>query len=338
MTIIDPAAPPASLPSFQRTRRLRSTAAMRDFVRENALHPTDFVYPLFVTEGAGVRREIGSMPGQFQLSIDQLARENAELRALRIPAVLLFGIPGEKDDLATGAYDSDGIVQRAIREIKVIDPAMLVIADVCCCEYTEHGHCGILIDGEVDNDLTLPVLAKTAVSLAAAGADIVAPSDMMDGRVRVIREALDAAGFGRVPVMSYAAKYASAWYGPFREAAGSTPAFGDRRSHQMDPGNAREALREIAIDLDEGAELIIVKPALSYLDILRQARDRFDVPLAAYNVSGEYAMVKAAARNGWIDERRVILETLLSMKRAGADRIITYHAKEAAGWLAEDRS
>ncbi|HYI25644.1 MAG TPA: porphobilinogen synthase [Thermomicrobiales bacterium] len=335
MTRSDPLSPPAVLPPFQRTRRLRSSAAMRNFVRETSLHATDFVYPLFVTEGEGVRSEIGSMPGQFQISLDQLAGEIADLRSLRIPAVLLFGIPAEKDDLATGAYDPDGIVQRAIREIKAIDPGMLVIADVCCCEYTGHGHCGILVGGEVDNDLTLPVLARTAVSLAAAGADIVAPSDMMDGRVRVIREALDATGYGRVPVMSYAAKYASAWYGPFREAAGSTPAFGDRRSHQMDPGNAREALREIAIDLDEGAELIIVKPALSYLDILRQARDRFDVPLAAYNVSGEYAMVKAAALNGWIDERRVVLETLLSMKRAGADRIITYHAKEAAAWLAE---
>lgn len=234
MTISEPAAPPTGLPLFQRTRRLRSSPAMRDFVRETSLHPTDFVYPLFVTEGEGIRHEIGSMPGQYQISLDQLAGEIAGLRSLRIPAVLLFGIPAEKDDLATGAYDPDGIVQKAIREIKAIDPGMLVIADVCCCEYTDHGHCGILVGGEVDNDLTLPVLARTAVSLAAAGADIVAPSDMMDGRVKVIREALDAEGFGQVPVMSYAAKYASAWYGPFREAAGSTPAFGDRRSHQMD--------------------------------------------------------------------------------------------------------
>ncbi len=319
--------------TFKRTRRLRRSAALRGLVRETALTAGDFIYPLFVVEGERVRNSIGSMPGQFQLSVDQLGAEVDELRLLGIPGVLLFGIPAVKDAAATGAYDDDGIVQRAVREIKRHDPAMLVITDVCACEYTDHGHCGILVGDTVDNDLTLPLLARTAVSHAAAGADIVAPSDMMDGRVAVIRGALDASGQQLTPVMSYAAKYASAYYGPFREAAESTPQFGDRRSHQMDPGNAREALREIAIDLDEGADLIIVKPALSYLDIIRAARETFDVPLTAYNVSGEFAMIKAAARLGWIDEQRVTLETLLSMKRAGADRIITYHAKEAARWL-----
>ena len=290
------AAPARTLPQFQRTRRLRMSAAIRDYVRETRLEPGDFVYPLFVVEGEGVRREISSMPGQFQLSVDQLEGEIRDLKRLGVPAVLLFGIPDVKDGEASGAFDPDGIVQRAVREIKRVDPGFLVITDVCACEYTDHGHCGILVGDEVDNDLTLPLLARTAVSHAAAGADIVAPSDMMDGRVAVIREALDDRGFPMVPIMSYAAKYASGYYGPFREAAESTPAFGDRRSHQMDPGNAREALREIAIDLEEGADLIIVKPALSYLDIIRAARDTFDVPLTAYNVSGEFAMVKAAAR------------------------------------------
>ncbi len=322
-----------AMPSFQRTRRLRNSPAIRDFVRETSLRASDFVYPLFIVEGEGFRREISSMPGQYQLSVDQLEREVAELGNLGIPGVLLFGIPDVKDDQASGAFAPDGIVQRAVREIKRVNSDLLVITDVCACEYTDHGHCGILVGDTVDNDLTLPLLARTAVSHAAAGADIVAPSDMMDGRVAVIRGALDASGQQLTPVMSYAAKYASAYYGPFREAAESTPQFGDRRSHQMDPGNAREALREIAIDLDEGADLIIVKPALSYLDIIRAARETFDVPLTAYNVSGEFAMIKAAARLGWIDERRVTLETLLSMKRAGADRIITYHAKEAARWL-----
>jgi porphobilinogen synthase len=263
-----------------------------------------------------------------------LEAEIEELGRLGIPGVLLFGIPDLKDAGASGAFDPDGIVQRAVREIKRVNPECLVITDVCACEYTDHGHCGILVGEVVDNDLTLPLLANTAVSHAAAGADIVAPSDMMDGRVGVIRAALDAAGHSMTPIMSYAAKYASAYYGPFREAAESTPAFGDRRTHQMDPGNAREALREIAIDLDEGADLIIIKPALSYLDIIRAARDTFDIPLTAYNVSGEFAMIKAAARLGWIDEQRVTLETLLSMKRAGAGRIITYHAKEASAWIA----
>ncbi len=303
-------------------------------MRETTLKPGDFIYPLFIVEGDEVRREISSMPGQFQLSVDQLETEIEELGRLGVPGVLLFGIPNLKDAGASGAFDPDGIVQRAVREIKRVNPDFLVITDVCACEYTDHGHCGILVGDVVDNDLTLPLLARTALSHAAAGADIVAPSDMMDGRVVVIREALDEAGFSVVPIMSYAAKYASAYYGPFREAAESTPSFGDRRSHQMDPGNAREAMREIAIDLEEGADLIIVKPALSYLDIIRAARDTFDVPLTAYNVSGEFAMIKAAARLGWIDEQRITLETLLSMKRAGAERIITYHAKEAAAWLA----
>jgi porphobilinogen synthase len=313
------------------------TPAIRNFVRETELSPRDFVLPLFVVEGSGVRHEISSMPGQFQLSLDKLGAEIEELQALGIPGVLLFGIPAEKDSLATGAFADDGIVQQAVREIRRHAPDLLIITDVCACEYTDHGHCGILVGDMVDNDLTLPLLARTAVSHAAAGADIVAPSDMMDGRVVVIREALDAAGFQHVPVMSYAAKYASAYYGPFREAAESTPSFGDRRSHQMDPANAREALREIAIDLEEGADLIIVKPALSYLDIIHAARETFDVPITAYNVSGEYAMIKAAAQLGWIDEERVTLETLLSMKRAGASRIITYHARDAARWLSQHR-
>ena len=322
---------------IQRTRRLRRSAAVRAFVRETRLDPADFIAPLFVIEGDDVRREIPSMPGQFQISLDRLDSELDALSEARIPGVLLFGVPHHKDPIGSGAFDPEGIVQEAVRRIKRLAPGMLVVTDVCACEYTDHGHCGILVDGEVDNDRTLPLLARTAVSHATAGADIVAPSDMMDGRVAAIRHALDEAGHVGTPIMSYAAKYASAYYGPFRDAAGSTPAFGDRRSHQMDPGNAREAMREIAIDLDEGADLIIVKPALSYLDIIRSARDVFDIPIVAYNVSGEYAMVKAAAQVGWIDERRIVLETLLSMKRAGADRIITYHAKDAARWLREAR-
>ena len=322
---------------FARHRRLRRSPGVRALVRETSLSAADFVYPLFVTEGTGRRSEIGSMPGQFQLSIDLLDAEIDELLGLGIGVVLLFGLPNHKDDVASGAYDDEGVVQRAVRAIKRHAPEMVVITDVCNCEYTSHGHCGILVDGQVDNDLTLPLLARTAVSHAAAGADLVAPSDMMDGRVAVIRAALDGAGHIDVPVMSYAAKYASGFYGPFREAAGSEPAFGDRRSHQMDPGNAREAMREIETDLDEGADLIIAKPAMSYLDIIRQARDRFDVPIVAYNVSGEYAMVKAASQAGWIDGERVTLELLTSMKRAGADRIITYHAKEASMWLAHQR-
>ncbi len=322
-----------ALPPFRRLRRMRRTDGLRRLVRETTLSPDDFIYPLFVSHGKGVRREIGSMPGQFQLSVDQLAAEVAELNDLGIGSVLLFGIPADKDAEGTGAYDPAGPVHEAIREIKRIAPRLVVITDVCACEYTDHGHCGILIGHEVDNDLTLDLLAKAAVSHAVAGADIVAPSDMMDGRVAAIRAALDRAGYAQLPIMSYAAKYASGFYGPFREAAASMPAFGDRRSHQMDPGNAREAMAEIATDIAEGADVIIVKPALPYLDIVRRAREAHDIPLIAYNVSGEYAMVKAAAHMGWIDERRVTLEILTSIKRAGADRVITYHAKEACRWL-----
>ncbi len=316
-------------------RRLRRTEAIRRLVRETTLTVDDFVYPLFITHGTGIKHEINSMPGQFQLSVDQLPRELDELAELGIGAVLLFGLPAEKDVNGSGGFDEHGVIQQAVRSIKQRSPETLVITDVCACEYTDHGHCGILLGDEVDNDLSLALLSRIAVSQAEAGSDIVAPSDMMDGRVAVIRAALDAAGHAPVAIMSYAAKYASAYYGPFREAAGSTPAFGDRRSHQMDPANAREAMTEIAIDLDEGADLIIVKPALAYLDVIRQARDEFSMPLLAYNVSGEYAMIKAAGQLGWIDERRVTLETLTAIKRAGAGRIITYHAKEAARWLRE---
>jgi len=325
----------ATGPGFKRLRRLRRSESIRRLVRETTLAAADFIYPLFVTHGAGIRHEIGSMPGQFQLSVDELPREIAELAELGLGSVLLFGIPAEKDAIASGAYDDGGVVQEAVRLIKRIAPDLLVITDVCGCEYTDHGHCGLLTGHEVDNDRTLGMLAAIAISHAEAGADVVAPSDMMDGRVAAIRAALDGAGHESLPIMSYAAKYASAFYGPFREAAASMPAFGDRRSHQMDPANAREALIEIATDLEEGADIIIVKPALPYLDVVRQARDAFDAPLIAYNVSGEYAMVKAAAQLGWIDERRVTLETLTSIKRAGAGRIITYHAKDAARWLRE---
>jgi porphobilinogen synthase len=301
------------------------------------LNVEDFIYPLFVVHGRGVRREVRSMPGVYQLSVDQLGAEVEELLELGIGAVLVFGIPAQKDELASEAYDPDGIVQRAVRELKKRAPDLVVITDVCNCEYTSHGHCGIVRDGRIVNDPTLELLARTAVSHAEAGADIVAPSDMMDGRVLAIREALDRAGFIEVPILSYAAKYASAFYGPFREAAESAPAFGDRRSHQMDPGNRREALREIETDIEEGADAIIVKPALAYLDVIAAARERFEVPIAAYNVSGEYAMVKAAARNGWIDEQRVVLELLTGIRRAGAQMIITYHAKDVARWLRSGR-
>ena len=321
--------------SFVRTRRLRQSPALRAFAQEHTIASADLIYPLFVIEGDDIRHEIASMPGQYQLSLDHLDAEIDELLALGIPAVLLFGIPAVKDDQASGAYAEDGIVQRAVRQIKAHAPQLLVITDVCCCEYTSHGHCGIVVGDVVDNDLTLPLLARTAVSHARAGADIVAPSDMMDGRVAVIREALDAAGFVSTPILSYAAKYASAYYGPFRDAAESTPTFGDRRTHQMDPANAREAVREIDLDLAEGADAIIVKPALAYMDIIRAARERTLVPIVAYNVSGEFAMVKAAAERGWIDERRIVQETMIGFRRAGADRIITYHAKDIARWLAE---
>jgi porphobilinogen synthase len=317
--------------TFKRFRRLRRSEALRGLVAETRLDPRDFVYPLFVTHGHGVRDEIPSMPSQYQLSLDQLAGEARELRELGVPAVLLFGLPASKDDRGTEAYAADGIVQEAVRALKDADPGLCVICDVCLCEYTDHGHCGILTPaGEIENDSTLELLAQTAVSQAEAGADMVAPSDMMDGHTAALRAALDATGLVSTPIMAYAAKYASGFYGPFREAAGSTPAFGDRRAYQMDPPNAREALREIEAEIEEGADIVMVKPALSYLDVLSQARQRFDMPFAAYNVSGEYAMVKAAVQNGWLDGERIMLEVLTAIKRAGADILITYHAKEAA--------
>ena len=327
---------------FARFRRLRRSEGLRRLVRETRLSPADFVHPLFVAHGHGLRQEIESMPGQYYLSPDGLAREAEELRALGIPAVLLFGLPAAKDEEGSEAYADDGIVQEAVRALKQAAPDLVVITDVCLCEYTSHGHCGVLspskggvvTDGEVDNDRTLELLARTALSHARAGADMVAPSDMMDGRVAAIRRALDEGGFAHLPIMAYSAKYASAFYGPFRVAADSAPQFGDRRGYQMDPPNVREALREIEADIAEGADIVMVKPALAYLDVLARARRRFDLPLAAYNVSGEYAMVKAADRLGWLDGRRTALEVLTAIKRAGADIIITYHAKEAASWLA----
>lgn len=323
---------------FRRFRRLRRTPGLRRLVRETRLSVAELIYPLFVIHGTGVRREVSSMPGVYQLSVDQLPAEIEELRSLGIGAVLVFGIPEHKDEVASGAYDEQGIVQQAVRAIKRYDPEIVVITDVCNCEYTSHGHCGVLVNGEIANDPTIELLARTAVSHAAAGADIVAPSDMMDGRVLRIRRALDEAGFTETPILSYAAKFASAFYGPFREAAESAPAFGDRRSHQMDPANRREAMAEIETDIAEGADAVMVKPALAYLDVLAWARERFDVPIAAYNVSGEYAMVKAAARNGWIDERRVVTEILTGIRRAGADMVITYHAKDVARWLREEEA
>jgi len=316
-----------------RLRRLRRTEAIRRLVAETALSPSDLVCPLFVTHGRGVKSEIESMPGVYQYSVDVLPREANEIAKLGIKAVILFGIPQEKDDVGSGAYDPDGVVQQAIRAIKESTPDLAVITDVCLCEYTDHGHCGVVADGEVENDRTLELLARTALSHAAAGADIVAPSAMMDGQVMAIRGALDGSSFAHIPILAYAAKYASAFYGPFRDAAGSAPQFGDRRSYQMDPANVVEALREVEQDIAEGADMVMVKPALAYLDVIRRVRDGFDRPLAAYNVSGEYSMVKAAAARGWIDERRSVMEILTAIKRAGADIIITYHAREAAAWL-----
>jgi len=320
---------------FVRGRRLRKTEGIRRLVRETRLSVDDMVSPLFAVHGDGVKREVSAMPGVYHLSIDLLCREAEDLFSLGVPAVILFGIPASKDEIGCEAYAEDGIVQRAVRALKSSIPELVVITDVCMCEYTSHGHCGIVINGEVDNDETLEYLMRIAVSHAEAGADIVAPSDMMDGRVGAIREALDDNDFTDVAIISYAAKYASAFYGPFREAADSAPQFGDRRGYQMDAANRREAFKEIALDIDEGADIVMVKPALSYLDIISGARDQFDVPIAAYNVSGEYSMVKAASQNGWIDERRVVLEILTSIKRAGADIIISYHAKDAARWLTE---
>ncbi len=317
----------------QRLRRLRGSESIRNLVRETRLEPSQFILPLFVCPGEGVRREIGSMPGNYQLSIDELVKECAEAQSLGIGGVILFGLPETKDEMASGAYAEDGIVQNAIRALKRELPRLLAITDVCNCEYTSHGHCGLVVDGDVDNDRTLEWLARSAVSHARAGADIVAPSDMMDGRVGAIRTALDRNGFQKTPILSYAAKFASVFYGPFREAADSTPQFGDRRSYQMDPANGREAMREIELDLEEGADMIMVKPALPYLDLICQARERFDVPIAAYQVSGEFSMIMAAARNGWIDEQRAMMETLTSIRRAGAGMILTYFAKAAAKLL-----
>lgn len=361
-----------SLP-ITRLRRLRRTEALRSLVRETRLTPESFIYPLFVCPGEGVRKEVSSMPGVFNLSVDQAVKEAKEAHALGIPGVILFGLPESKDEQASGAWDDNGIVQRATRAIKRESPKVLVIGDVCLCEYTSHGHCGIVksslgsgrpklaavervhsqvtaraatsvkaaiemateaLHFEVINDLTLPILAKTAVSLANAGTDVIAPSDMMDGRVAAIRSSLDEAGFGETPILSYAAKFASAFYGPFREAADSAPQFGDRRSYQMDGANVREAMREIETDIAEGADMVMVKPAMPYLDVIAAARQRFDVPLAAYQVSGEYAMIQAAVRNGWLDRDRTILESLTSIHRAGADIILTYFAKDAARLLA----
>ncbi len=318
-----------------RPRRLRATPALRAMVRETTLAPAQFIYPLFVVHGDGVRNEIASMPGVYQQSVDQLAREADELAALGIPAVMLFGIPARKDPVGEENFADDGIVQQAVRALKAANPDLLVMTDVCLCEYTDHGHCGLIRDGRILNDETLDVLGRVALSHARAGADVVAPSGMMDGMVGAIRAALDGEGYQGVSILSYAVKYASGFYGPFREAAHSTPTFGDRRTHQMDPANAREALREAQLDVDEGADMLMVKPALPYLDVIRRVKDRFDLPLAAYNVSGEYAMIKAAARNGWLDEPRVVLEALTGIRRAGADLILTYHAKDAARWLKE---
>ena len=315
---------------IERPRRLRRTETMRALVRETRLSPDDFVYPLFVCEGEGVRREIASMPGAFNLSIDELMKEVESARRVGVRSVILFGVPDEKDAVGSEAYAEDGITQRAIRAVKRELKDVLVIADNCLCEYTDHGHCGVIEDGEVLNDPTLDLLARTAVSQAQAGADIIAPSNMMDGFVIAIRDALDESGFEHIPIMSYAVKYASGFYGPFREAAGSTPQFGDRRGYQMDPANSREAMRQAELDYEQGADMLMVKPALPYLDIIRAVRERFDLPIAAYQVSGEYAMIKAAGRLGWIDEERVALETLTSIKRAGSDIILTYFARELA--------
>ena len=316
-----------------RPRRLRRNEALRGLVRETRLTTAGFIYPMFVCPGHKVKKEVSSMPGVFQQSADQVVEDCREVEGLGIPGVILFGLPEKKDARGTSSTAPDGVVQRAIEGIRKAKLNLLVITDVCLCEYTDHGHCGVIEDGEVANDATLDILARQAVSHARAGADVVAPSDMMDGRVGVIREALDEHKFENISILAYAAKYSSGFYGPFREAAESTPQFGDRRGYQMDPANAREALREVELDLEEGADMVMVKPALAYLDIIRRVRDEFDVPVGAYNVSGEYAMVKAAAQRGWLDEQRVVTEILTSIQRAGAEIILTYHAKDAARWL-----
>jgi porphobilinogen synthase len=318
---------------IHRPRRLRTSDALREMVRETVLRPSDFIYPLFVQETSPTPEPIDAMPGQLRHTIDSLIAEVERAAKAGVKAVMLFGIPKVKDELGSQAYAEDGIVQRAFRALKERKVPMLLIADVCMCEYTSHGHCGAICDGDVENDASLELIARTALSQAMAGADIVAPSDMMDGRIAAIRLALDGAGLTKVPILSYAAKYASGFYGPFREAAGSAPQFGDRRSYQMDPGNVREALKEVAADIEEGADMVMVKPALAYLDVIRAVKERTNVPVAAYNVSGEYSMIEFAAKAGVIDRQRVILETLTSIKRAGADLILTYHAVEAAGWV-----
>jgi porphobilinogen synthase len=320
---------------IQRLRRTRRTGALRGLVRETRLSPSDLVYPIFVTVGEDVKNPVASMPGVFQLSINHAVAEAKRAGDLGVPAVLLFGIPNQKDEAASGAYDPEGIVQLATRAIKDAAPELIVITDVCLCEYTSHGHCGVVEKGtgEIMNDVSLELLARTASSQAEAGADIVAPSDMMDGRVAAIRSELDNEGFQDTPILAYAAKYASAFYGPFREAAESAPAFGDRRSYQMDPANAREALLEVELDIEEGADIVMVKPALPYLDVVRRVRETTKLPVAAYSVSGEYAMIKAASQNGWLDERTAVLEALTGVKRAGADIIVTYHAPDVARWL-----
>ncbi|HEY7252319.1 MAG TPA: porphobilinogen synthase [Methylomirabilota bacterium] len=321
-----------------RPRRLRESPLLRSMVRETALRVDDFVYPLFAVHGRGVREPIGSMPGQCRLSIDELLKECKDAASMGIPAVLLFGLPRDKDPRGTEAYAEDGIIQQAVRAVKDTIPDLLVITDVCLCEYTSHGHCGVVEDGRVKNDPTLELIARTAVSHTEAGADMVAPSDMMDGRVAAIREGLDEAGYPETPIMAYSAKYASAFYGPFREAADSTPQFGDRRSYQMDPANAVEAMREVALDVDEGADIVMVKPALPYLDIIARVKGEFGLPVAAYSVSGEYAMLKAAGQLGWLDEERAVLEALTGIRRAGADIIITYFAKDAARLIEQGRA
>jgi porphobilinogen synthase len=316
-----------------RLRRLRKTGALRDMFRETSLSPSDFIYPLFIVEGERVKKEISSMPAQYQLSIDNALRECEEMLKLGVSSTILFGIPNEKDEVGSGSYAENGIIQKATRAIKERFPEMIVVTDVCLCEYTSHGHCGVVENGYVQNDKTLELLAKEAVSHAESGADIIAPSDMMDGRIDAIRKALDANGFSDTPIMAYSAKYSSGFYGPFREAAESTPQFGDRKTYQMDFGNSDEAMREIALDIQEGADIMMVKPALSYLDVIRRTKDNFNMPICAYNVSGEYSMVKAAAQNGWLDGEKVMMEVLTSIKRAGADVIITYFAKEASPLL-----
>ena len=318
-----------------RLRRLREQPAIRSMIRDTRLPTSSFVYPMFIRHGSGIKETIDPMPGCYHISLDLLAEEVQEVYDLGIPAVLLFGLPADKDPLGTEAYDPEGIIQEAIRIIKKATPDLMVIGDVCLCEYTDHGHCGIINENQVDNDQTLDLLGKTGLAQIQAGADMVAPSAMMDGQVRAIRETLDASGYSNSPIMGYAAKYASSFYGPFRVAADSTPQFGDRRTYQMDPANVRMAMREIETDISEGADIVMVKPALAYLDVIRQARDRFDLPLAAYNVSGEYSLVKAASKMGWVDEKPITMELLTAIQRAGADIIISYHAKEVAKWLQE---